>query len=111
MKKQLFNILLCCMIFVPFVGMKAQSTVVDGQSTEGKDFWVTFMQADQKSSENAPLSYGGSKYNAMILSLSISAREACQVTIENPYTGYSETINVAANQMTPVELYNGLPVS
>ena len=95
MKKQLFNILLCCMIFVPFVGMKAQSTVVDGQSTEGKDFWVTFMQADQDDN------------NSLQLSLSISSREDCQVTITNPFTGYSENVTVTANQMQLVELYNG----
>ena len=95
MKKQLFNVLLCCMIFVPFVGMNAQSTVVDGQSTEGKDFWVTFMQADQDDN------------NSLQLSLSISSREDCQVTITNPFTGYSENVTVTANQMQLVELYNG----
>ncbi len=83
------------MIFVPFVGMKAQSTVVDGQSTEGKDFWVTFMQADQDDN------------NSLQLSLSISSREDCQVTITNPFTGYSENVTVTANQMQLVELYNG----
>ena len=46
MKKQLFNALLCCFLAIPFISSWAD-TVVDGQSTEGKDFWVTFMQADQ----------------------------------------------------------------
>ena len=67
----------------------------EGQSTEGKDFWVTFMQADQD------------PYNDLVLSLSISSRENCQVQISNPYTGYMETINVTANQMQLVELYSG----
>ena len=95
MKKQLFNVLLCGIVFLPFIGAKAQSTVVDGQSTEGKDFWVTFMQADQDDN------------NSLQLSLSISSREDCQVTITNPFTGYTENINVTANQMQLVELYNG----
>ncbi len=95
MKNQLFNVLLCGLLMVPFVGTKAQSTVQDGQSTEGKDFWVTFMQADQDPN------------NDLTLSLSISSREDCQVTISNPYTGYSENVNVAANQMQLVELYTG----
>lgn len=95
MKKQLFNTLLFSMLLVPFYGAKAQSTVVDGQSTEGKDFWVTFMQADQDPN------------NDLTLSLSISSRENCQVTITNPFTGYSEDINVNANEMRLVELYNG----
>ena len=75
--------------------VKAQSTVVDGQSTEGKDFWVTFMQADQDPN------------NELVLSLSISSREDCQVTISNPFTGYSETIDVIADNMKLVELYAG----
>ena len=94
MKKQLFNALLCCLLMVPFVGAEAQSTVVEGQSTEGKDFWVTFMQADQGD-------------NDLILQLSISAREDCQVTISNPFTTYSETVDVVANQMALVTLYHG----
>ena len=94
MKKQLFNALLCCLLMVPFAGAEAQSTVVEGQSTEGKDFWVTFMQADQGD-------------NDLILQLSISAREDCQVTISNPFTTYSETVDVVANQMALVTLYHG----
>ena len=94
MKKQLFYSLLC-FLMVPLMQMKAQSTVVEGQSTEGKDFWVTFMQADQDPN------------NDLTLSLSISSREDCQVTITNPFTGYSELVNVTANVMKPVELYSG----
>ena len=95
MKKQLIFSLLCSLLWMPFTGLKAQSTVVDGQSTEGKDFWVTFMQADQDPN------------NDLILSLSISSREDCQVTIANPFTGYSEDVTVKANQMQLVELYEG----
>lgn len=93
MKKQLFFPLLC-MLLMPLMA-HAQSTVVEGQSTEGKDFWVTFMQADQDPN------------NTLVLSLSISAREDCRVTITNPYTNYSEDVNVTANDMQLVELYSG----
>ena len=95
MRKQLFKSLLCCLLMVPFVGAEAQSTVQDGQSTEGKDFWVTFMQADQDPN------------NTLVLSLSISSRENCQVTITNPYTNYSQVVDVTANNMELVELYSG----
>ena len=95
MKKHLFYSLFCCLVFLPGIGLKAQSTVVEGQSTEGKDFWVTFMQADQDPN------------NDLTLSLSISSREDCEVTITNPYTGYSENVTVNANQMQLVELYTG----
>ncbi|MBR6017562.1 MAG: T9SS type A sorting domain-containing protein [Paludibacteraceae bacterium] len=94
MSKQLRTILLCSLLLMPFMSTKAD-TVVDGQSTEGKDFWVTFMQADQDPN------------NTLVLSLSISSRENCQVTISNPYTNYSEVVNVTANQMELVELYSG----
>ncbi len=66
-----------------------------GQSTEGKDFWVTFLQADQDPN------------NELMLSLLISSRENCQVTISNPYTGYMENIYVSADQPQKVELYSG----
>lgn len=66
-----------------------------GQSTEGKDFWVTFLQADQDPN------------NDLVLSLSISSREDCQVMISNPYTGYMENIYVLADQPQKVELYSG----
>ena len=90
MKKQLLNALLFCLLVVP--AMSTQAAVVDeGQSTEGKDFWVTFMQADQGS-------------NSLILQLSISAREDCQVVINNPFTQYNETVNVVANEMKLVEV-------
>ena len=95
MKKHLFYSLFCSLVFLPGIGLKAQSTVVEGQSTEGKDFWVTFMQADQDPN------------NDLTLSLSISSREDCEVTITNPYTGYSENVTVNANQMKLVELYTG----
>lgn len=111
MKKQILKTMLCGLLLMPIMGAQAQSTVQDGQSTEGKDFWVTFMQADQKTSDKAPLSYAGGKYNPMELSLSISSREACTVTIENPYTGFSQKVEVAANKMQLVQLYNGLPVN
>lgn len=93
MKKQLFYGFICGLLLLP-ASIQAQGTVQDGQSTEGKDFWVTFLQADQGD-------------NDLILQLSISAREDCQVTINNPFTTYSETLNVTANQMELVTLYHG----
>lgn len=96
MRKQLFKSLLCCLMIVPFIGAKAQSTVQDGQSTEGKDFWVTFMQADQGNSDN------GFK-----LSVSISSRKNCKVYISNPYSGYKDSVDVTANEQRLIELYSG----
>ena len=86
--------LLICLLAMPTISTRAD-VIDEGQSTEGKDFWVTFMQADQDPN------------NDLTLSLSISSREDCQVIISNPFTNYSETISVTANVMEPVELYTG----
>ena len=94
MRKHLFYALLFCMTLLP-LGKATADTVVEGQSTEGKDFWVTFMQADQDPN------------NTLTLSLSISSRENCKVTIENPFTNYIQQVNVTANEMKLVELYSG----
>ena len=85
MKKQLFNALLFCLLAMPAMSIRAD-VIDEGQSTEGKDFWVTFMQADQDPN------------NDLTLSLSISSREDCQVTITNPFSGYTE--NVVLRQCT-----------
>ena len=55
----------------------------DNQTTEGTDFWVTFLRADADS--------------PTVLSLAISAKEATDVTINNPYTGFTKTLHVPAN--------------
>ena len=94
MKKQLFKALLFCLLAMPAMSIRAD-VIDEGQTTEGKDFWVTFMQADQDPN------------NDLTLSLSISSREDCQVTITNPFSGYTENVNVTANQMQLVELYSG----
>ena len=94
MKKQFLNIIFSGLLLLPFTSTKAD-TVVDGQSTEGKDFWVTFMQADQDDN------------NELKLELSISSRENCQATIENPFTGYTETVDIVAGEMKPITLYEG----
>ena len=90
MRKQLFNVLLSCLLVVPFMSTTAD-TIDEGQSTEGKDFWVTFMQADQ----------GGDQFS---LDLAISSRYACTVKIENPFTGKDTTITVSPNVTTNFNL-------
>ncbi|MBR3565985.1 MAG: IgGFc-binding protein [Paludibacteraceae bacterium] len=65
------------------------------QTTEGDDFWVTFLQADQDDN------------NSLNLQLSISSRENCEVTVENPYTNYSQTESVIAGETKVIDLYNG----
>lgn len=66
-----------------FVGMAMPSWGQASPSTEGRDFWVTFLRA----ADDDPTE----------LKLTISALEACQVTISNSTTGFNRTLNVAAN--------------
>ena len=106
-KVLLFSIMLLGALMMP--QMAQADEIASGQSTEGKDFWVTFMQADQHTSDNGPID---DKYNYLILSLSVSAREDCDVTVTNPFTSsvYSETKHVTAGQTETFEIYNGHPV-
>ena len=99
MKKQFFYTLFCCFALMPFVGTKAD-TVVDGQSTEGKDFWVTFMQADQNDHSDA-------SDKAVTLALTVSAKEECDVTFTNPITGESINRHLAAGAIDEVPFYTG----
>ncbi len=94
MKKQIFYSLFISglLSLISINTLHAQSS--DGQTTEGRDFWVTFLQADQDDN------------NTLTLSLSISSRENCEVTIENPFTSYSETVQVLAGQLGLVKIYD-----
>lgn len=84
MKKQLFfGLVLATFCMLP--------STLFAQTTEGTDFWVTFLQADQ----------GGSDFS---LDLAISSRYNCKVTISNPYTGYTEDITVLPNITMNVNL-------
>ncbi|MGM9831700.1 MAG: IgGFc-binding protein [Paludibacteraceae bacterium] len=65
--------------------LSAQNASHDGQSTEGTDFWVTFLRADDD--------------NPTELSLRFATKEATDVKVENTYTGYSETLSLAANTL------------
>ena len=95
--KKTHLIALLCSLLIPAVRLMAQSTVKEGQTTEGKDFWVTFLKTDSYDSEDKSIE----------LSLSISAKEACDVTIENPYSGFKKTISLAAGELKEEKLYEG----
>ena len=59
-------------------------------STEGRDFWVTFLQGNRNTSDKTTLT------------LTISALEACSVKIENPSANYTYTTYVGDNSSTDV---------
>lgn len=59
-------------------------------STEGQDFWVTFLRRNGDSPKDPELK------------LTFSSKYNCQVTVNNPTTGYNQTVPVTAG--TAVEL-------
>lgn len=91
MKKQFLISLFACFITATLMPVFAQDVVEEEQTTEGKEFWVTFLQADQ----------GGSEFS---LDLAISSRYDCKVTISNPFTNYSEVVDVVPGVTRNVNL-------
>ena len=79
MKKQLKSLLLIAL----FAGMAAPAWSQATPSTEGRDFWVTFLRA----ADDDPTE----------LKLTISSLEACDVTIENTQTGFNSQLSVGDN--------------
>jgi len=65
-------------------------------STQGKDFWVTFM----KNYDNKVDAYNTTHQ----LSLMISAKKACIVTISNSYTGWTQSFSVSAAGLHKVQI-------
>ncbi|MDR2084149.1 MAG: IgGFc-binding protein, partial [Bacteroidales bacterium] len=72
-------------------------------STEGKEFWVTFM----KNAKKGCYPNAGGDPNMEKLRLTIIARNATTGTIVNPNTGYTQNFVVGAMQVTEVTIpYN-----
>lgn len=85
MKKQLKSLLI-----VTIIALMAVPAFGQAPSTEGRDFWVTFLQAQKRSEAE--------------LILTISSREACDVLIENPYTGFNQRMRINANSSTSINI-------
>lgn len=77
MKKQLKSLLLIVLLTGIAFPVWGQAP-----STEGRDFWVTFLQAQQDPTE---------------LILTISSKDSCTVTVENTNNNFSTTFTVAAD--------------
>ena len=85
MKKQLKALLLVALFTMISLPSWAQS------STQGKEFWVALIPSKGPDSSD-PTNTG--QFQPYI---AISASKACQVTISNPNTNWSETIQIPAN--------------
>ena len=65
-------------------------------TTEGTDFWLTFMSNYTRQPND----------NALQLKLIISAREQTSVTVSNPNTSWTKTVNVAGSNISEIIIPN-----
>lgn len=87
MKKQIF-------FWVALALTSLLPNVLFAQSTEGTDFWVTFLRANG----NGPTGHN--------LSLVFAAKQTANVHIENTRTGYTKDVVVNGGQTYPLEYLN-----
>ena len=73
----------------------ALPTTAQNTSTQGKEFWLSFMQNGFR---NHPQGYW------ITTQVLISAKRDCSGVVTNPLTGWSETFNVRANNITTVDI-------
>ena len=70
-------------------------TFAQNTSTQGKEFWLSFMQNGFR---NHPEGYW------VTTQVLISAKRDCSGTVSNPLTGWSRTFTVSANDVTTVDI-------
>ena len=66
------------------------------QTTEGTEFYLTFMSNYTRQTDNSGLQ----------LKLIVSSREQTSVTVSNPNTSWTKTVNVAANNISEIIVPN-----
>ena len=94
MKQIKFTILILAVLFSAISPSFAQDA-----STQGTEFWVSFMSNGHKYHPQAP-----NDGNWILTQLLISAKRNCSGTITNPQTGWSTSFNVQANNITTVDI-------
>ena len=75
--------------------LMAGGVTMQGQGTAGTDFWVAFMP-----------NYTDAGAPPVQLDLVVTARQLSLVTIENPRTGWMESVNVAAGESATISIPN-----
>src|SRR5574344_2097695 len=78
------RILFLCVVFF-------QSMIILAQTTEGKEFWVSYMRNYQSGS--------GIEYKVII-----SAKNACTGVLSNPNTGWTKTFSVGSNSRIELDI-------
>lgn len=90
MKQLRISALLFLLLCIGMPTVFAQNT-----STQGKEFWLSFMQNGFRNHPN------GYWVTTQVL---ISAKRDCIGTVSNPLTGWSEQFNVRANNITTIDI-------
>ena len=83
------------MVMLIVLFFNAPRVFAQNTSTQGKDFWLTFMQNGYKEHPN-----GGWVENQVL----ISAKRSCTGIVSNPLTGWSQSFSVSANDITTIEI-------
>ena len=89
--KRLNTVLVICFLVVFCI----PSIVAQNTSTQGKEFWLSFMHNGFRDHPE-----GGWIINQVL----ISAKRDCSGTVTNPLTGWSRDFTVRANNITTVEI-------
>ncbi len=80
---------------LPIKGVKSVQLPQENDfNTEGKDFWLTFLQ-------NA---FYQAHYGVLNMQLVFSSRYAANITVSNPNTGYEKRTSVRANDVTIISV-------
>ena len=94
MKQLKLTILIFTVLFSTYFPSFAQDA-----STQGTEFWVSFMSNGHKYHPQAP-----NDGNWILTQLLISAKRDCNGTITNPNTGWTTSFDVQANNITTVNI-------
>ena len=94
MKQTKFTILIVAVFFFVTSASFAQNA-----STQGTEFWVSFMSNGHKYHTDSP--NGG---NWILTQVLVSGKRDCEVTLTNPQTGWTQTRQVQANNITTIDI-------
>ncbi len=86
-------------IFIAALLLIQTSAKAQEATTQGTEFWVSYMTNGHKYISNAP-----NNGNWILTQLLISAKRNCSGTITNPQTGWSTSFTVNANNITTVDI-------
>lgn len=84
------------------MGLLSQAVVAQDASTQGTEFWLSFMSNGHKYHPDAP-----NNGNWVLIQVLISGKRDCNGTISNPDSGWSIPFEVQANHITTIEIPEG----